>query len=71
MPWNHFRPTPEQIEEECRKIREEWDEETHRRRWVWPVPEHWTPPLVTPVRSHRREEPDPWPGECPLSELSS
>ena len=46
MPWNHFRPTPEQIEETCREIRKDWDEATHRRRWVLPIKKFWTPPAV-------------------------
>ena len=46
MPWTHFRPSQEQIEESCRLIRQAWDEETHRRRWVQPIKQFWTPPPV-------------------------
>ncbi len=70
MPWNHFRPTPEQIAEECRKIRAEWDEETHRSRWAWPVPEYWTPPVVAVFTAKHRELRGSRQEECPLSDLS-
>ncbi|HID21343.1 MAG TPA: hypothetical protein EYP14_02965 [Planctomycetaceae bacterium] len=69
MPWTHFRPTPEQIAEACRRIREQWDEETHRRRWVRPVREYWTPPVVS-MTVQRSDGHDPWQQHCPLSELS-
>ena len=47
MPWTHFRPTPEQIQEKCREIRAGWDEATHRKRWVRPIHDFWSPPVVT------------------------
>ncbi|MBM81520.1 MAG: hypothetical protein CMJ78_13145 [Planctomycetaceae bacterium] len=49
MPWHHYRPTPEQIETECRLIRQDWDERTHRKRWVHPIAPYWNPPKVQRV----------------------
>jgi len=69
MPWTHFRPTPEQILEVCEQIRADWDEETHRRRWMCPVREFWTPPIVTAAPRHS-DEPDARGHVSPLSGLS-
>lgn len=41
-------PTPEEIREECRRIREEWDDATRRRRSGQPRPK-WTVPQTDRV----------------------
>ena len=69
MPWTHFRPTPDQIAESCRTIREDWDEITHRQRWVFPLRDLWRPPLVrTTLNSD--DDRDAWITSSYLHELS-
>ena len=46
MPWQHYRPTQDQITEGCEAIREAWDEATHRNRWARETKDDWLPPKV-------------------------
>ncbi len=43
-------PSPEEIREECRRIREDWDEATRRRRCCY-KPQRWTIPQTDSVAS--------------------
>ena len=39
-------PTPDEIREACREIREGWSEAERAKRWSYPA-ENWTPPVVS------------------------